>query len=191
MRISDAVDVPTDIERAWSLISDIPTVASCLPGATLDGGPDEQGDHPGRIEVRFGPTVARFKGRARFTFDEAGRSVGITARGQDARGWTRASAIVTVTLTSNDEGRTRIALEGELEISGPLQRFAETGGVAIARQLMHDFAENLSEVASGTVPQDSDPSGPLAVGSLLRRTVRGRARRATNPPQGGGTDGSE
>jgi uncharacterized protein len=191
MRISDAVDVAADIERAWSLISDIPTVASCLPGATLDGEPDEQGDHPGRIEVSFGPTVARFRGRARFAFNEAGRSVVITARGQDARGWTRASATVTVTLSSSTESRTRIALEGELEISGPLQRFAETGGVAIARQLMRDFAENLSEVASGAVPQDSDKSGPLAVSNLLRRTVRGRASRATNPPHDGGNDGSE
>jgi uncharacterized protein len=172
MRIADAVDVPTDPDTTWTLVRDIPTVAGCLPGATLDGEPDEQGDHPGRIEVSFGPTVARFRGRARFGFDEAQRRIVIVARGQDARGWTRASATVTVSLADAPDGGTRISLEGDLEITGPLQRFAETGGVAIARQLMRDFAANLSAVASGDAPAADAAGRRIGITDLMRRTVR-------------------
>jgi len=190
VRISDAVEVPTDVASTWALVSDIPTVASCLPGATLDGEPDGEGDHPGRIEVRFGPTVTRFRGRARFAFDEERRSVVIGARGQDARGWTRANATVTVSLAPSADGGTTIALDGDLEITGPLQRFAETGGVAVARQLMRDFAGNLSAVAAGDGSALS-PSGPLGVGALLRRTVRGRSDAAQAAADDREHDGSE
>jgi carbon monoxide dehydrogenase subunit G len=55
-------------------------VASCIPGATLS--PD-QGDGlwRGSIRVKFGPTVAVFRGEASLVFDDAARTCTIEGRG--------------------------------------------------------------------------------------------------------------
>jgi len=69
-------------------------VASCIPGAQL--APD-QGDGlwRGSIRVKFGPTVAVFRGEAGLTFADAARTCTIEGRGIDGRGprarWQRAS----------------------------------------------------------------------------------------------------
>jgi len=66
--------------EVWPLLRDPALVASCIPGAQL--APD-QGDglRRGSIRVKFGPTVAVFRGEAGLGFDDAAWTCAIEGRG--------------------------------------------------------------------------------------------------------------
>ena len=89
--LSETTTIPLPPDRVWPLLSDPALVASCIPGATLS--PD-QGDGlwRGSVRVKFGPTVAIFRGEAHLAFDHDARTCTIEGRGIDGRGASRALA---------------------------------------------------------------------------------------------------
>lgn len=143
MDVQEHAELDTPRERAWPQLCDVQVVANCLPGATLDGGQDDSGAYPGRLVVAFGPTRATFAGRANLDVDADAHEIRILARGQDARGRSRATADVIVRAVALDPGRTGLDITGTIDVAGPLERFAATGGVHVARELVRSFADNL------------------------------------------------
>src|SRR6185369_5647962 len=87
--LTETTTIPSPPDRVWPLLRDPALVASCIPGATL--APD-QGDGlwRGSVRVKFGPTVAVFRGEASLVFDDAARTCTIEGRGIDGRGAARA-----------------------------------------------------------------------------------------------------
>src|SRR5437773_8893807 len=61
-----AIAMPPDV--LWPILSDPATVASCIPGALLTKS-GEGGIYQGTMRVKFGPTVALFRGEAKLTYD--------------------------------------------------------------------------------------------------------------------------
>ena len=82
--VSERTTINLPVDEVWPLLSDPALVASCIPGAALS--PD-QGDGlwRGSIRVKFGPTVAVFRGEATLAFDHAARTCTIEGRGIDGR----------------------------------------------------------------------------------------------------------
>jgi carbon monoxide dehydrogenase subunit G len=143
------------------LLSDPTLVASCIPGATL--APDQGGGDvwKGSIRVKFGPTVAVFRGEATLTYDHTNRRCTIEGRGIDQRGASRALANGEVSATGTTE--TELAVRGEYTVTGPLETFANAGGVHVARALLAEFAKNMGALAAerrGSAPaaQSAPPS---------------------------------
>ena len=59
-------------EVLWPTLSNPATVASCIPGAVLTK--SGEGDiYQGTMRVKFGPTVAVFRGEAKLAYDHPGR----------------------------------------------------------------------------------------------------------------------
>jgi uncharacterized protein len=147
----------------WPLLRDPALVASCIPGAQL--APD-QGDGlwRGSIRVKFGPTVAVFRGEASLAFDDAARTCTIEGRGIDGRGASRALASGVVKLSGSDV--TELAVDGSFTVSGPLETFANAGGVHVARALLAEFSANLAKLlaeqrtAAAPTAADALPSAP-------------------------------
>ena len=62
MRIENDMHVSASMEEAWALLTDIPAIAPCLPGAKLI---DQDGDtYEGTMKVKVGPIVAEYSGTA-------------------------------------------------------------------------------------------------------------------------------
>ena len=144
-------------------------VASCIPGAEL--APDQgDGIWRGAIRVKFGPTVAIFRGEANLSFDDADRRISIEGRGIDGRGASRALASGTVTATATGDETTTLSVRGEFNVTGPLESFANSGGVHVARALLAEFSANMvsrvgepgGEAASETDIEDLSAEGPSA-----------------------------
>jgi Carbon monoxide dehydrogenase subunit G (CoxG) len=57
-----AISMPPDV--LWPILSDPQMVASCIPGAALTKSA-EDGTYEGTMRVKFGPTVALFRGEAK------------------------------------------------------------------------------------------------------------------------------
>jgi carbon monoxide dehydrogenase subunit G len=144
--VSETTNIPFPADTVWPLLRDPALVTSCIPGASL--APD-QGDGlwRGSVRVKFGPTVAVFRGEASLAFDDAARICTIEGRGIDGRGASRALATGAVKVLGHDT--TELAIEGTFSVSGPLETFANAGGVHVARALLAEFAANMAKKVAG------------------------------------------
>ena len=151
--ISETTTIPSPPGEVWPLLRDPALVAACIPGATLL--PDREGDAwKGSIRVKFGPTVAVFKGEATLVYDHSARTCTIAGRGIDGRGASRALANGRV--TASGDQTTTLTVDGEYSVTGPLETFANAGGVHVARALLAEFSSNMAKMVAerkANIPQ--------------------------------------
>jgi uncharacterized protein len=166
--ISEVVTIPSPPEAVWPLLRDPALVASCIPGATLTA--SGEGDaYQGTIRVKFGPTVAIFRGEAKLAYDDAARRCTIEGRGIDGRGASRALASGVVTASGSET--TTLKCQGNFNVTGPLETFANAGGVHLARALLVEFAGNMARLAA---EQRASTSEPELESSSAADAARGR-----------------
>jgi carbon monoxide dehydrogenase subunit G len=140
--IKETIEVAAPVDRVWPLLNDPAFVVTCVPGAQL-GADKGNGTYEGSIAVSFGPIKAVFRGEADLAYDQAAKTCKINGRGQDQRGQSRANAGALISAIA-EGAKTRLTVDGSFNVSGPLAQFARTGGVHLARQLLAEFATNLS-----------------------------------------------
>jgi carbon monoxide dehydrogenase subunit G len=139
--ISETTKIPAPMEQVWPLLRDPAVVASCIPGAELSPG-SKEGMWRGAIKVKFGPTVASFKGEASLEYDDAAKTCKIQGRGIDGRGASR--ALASGLMSADGDAETTLKIDGEFNVTGPLETFANAGGVHVARALLAEFSQNLA-----------------------------------------------
>src|SRR3984893_6896117 len=136
-----AISMPPEV--LWPILSDPAMVASCIPGAVLTKS-GEGGTYQGTMRVKFGPTVALFRGEAKLAYDHSGRRCTIQGRGIDGRGASRANASGTVEASGGDT--TLLKVEVHLKFTHPLETFASAGGVHLAGAILGESAENFAKL---------------------------------------------
>jgi carbon monoxide dehydrogenase subunit G len=141
-------------------LSDPAEVAACIPGAQL-APPTGDGLWRGAIKVKFGPTVAAFRGEAKLDYDHDAHRCRIEGRGIDQRGASRALANGDV-LAAAEGDATRLTVNGSFIVTGPLETFANAGGVHVARALLAEFANNMANRAMAAAPAAAPVAEPAA-----------------------------
>jgi carbon monoxide dehydrogenase subunit G len=160
--IREEITIASPPEAVWPILSDPAVVASCIPGAALTKTGDN-GAYQGTMRVKFGPTVAQFRGEAKLAYDHAARRCTIEGRGIDGRGASRANASGLV--EASGDAATLLKVEGNFTVTGPLETFANAGGVHLARAILAEFAENVAKlvaeqrIAAAPHPDLLPPSG--------------------------------
>lgn len=85
MHLGHQFRVPLTIDPTWKVLTDLPTVARCLPGAHLDAVAD--GRYDGGLATRIGPISAKYRSGATFVeLDEVDHRAVIEARGHEEKG---------------------------------------------------------------------------------------------------------
>lgn len=148
--ISEQTLIPAPLGVVWPLLSDPAEVAACIPGAQLAPSTGD-GLWRGSIKVKFGPTVAAFRGEAKLDYDHDAHRCSIEGRGIDQRGASRALATGEV-LAAAEGNSTRLTVNGGFTVTGPLETFANAGGVHVARALLAEFANNMANRAMAAAP---------------------------------------
>jgi uncharacterized protein len=169
--LSETIMIPAPPGTVWPLLRDPAVVASCIPGATLTAS-GENGSYQGTVRVKFGPTIAIFRGEARLAYDDDARRCTIEGRGIDGRGASRAIASGVVTATGTNT--TTLECKGNFNVTGPLETFANAGGVHLARALLVEFAGNMARLAAErSIPESEAEPGSSSPQPYPRDAGRG------------------
>ena len=139
MRIENDMHVSASMQEAWALLTDIPAIAPCLPGAKLIG---QDGDtYEGTLKVKVGPIVAEYSGTATVVeMNETDRTVKLTASGRDKRGAGNASADIFASMVEADGGTT-VSIATDLKVAGKVAQFGRGAMADISKKLLGQFAE--------------------------------------------------
>jgi carbon monoxide dehydrogenase subunit G len=172
--IREDLTIPYALADVWPLLADPALVASCIPGATLS--PDQaDGLWRGSVKVKFGPTVAVFRGEAKLDFDHTAHRCTIDGRGIDGRGASRALASGVV--EASGDTTTHLAIDGTFSVSGPLETFANAGGVHVARALLQEFSSNIVKVIA------ERQGAAVAVAEAAQAVAETSAPQVSPPPR--------
>ncbi len=141
MEITNSFTVDAPIDEAWDLLTNIPEIAPCLPGAKLTDATDDV--FKGGIKIKVGPVTAEYKGQAEFVEkDEVARKVIINGKGRDTRGAGNAQALITAQMTPVGN-QTTVDIVTDLKVSGKVAQFGRGVMQDISTKLLGQFAECL------------------------------------------------
>jgi uncharacterized protein len=176
VKLCHEVVINAPVDTAWALLTDLQVVSPLLPGAapaTVDSR-----ELSGTLSVKVGATDVRLGGTAHVVeLDATDRRAVVAARG-DSPTQGSAEAVITARMVPAGE-RTRVLLDTDLVLSGPLARFSRgvlsDAGARLVSQLGRALEASVTAGAptagqtgaglSGSV----DRAGPVDVG-LARRT---------------------
>jgi carbon monoxide dehydrogenase subunit G len=157
MELSHEFRVDEAPERVWEVMTDIPTIAPCMPGAELQEVLDDE--YRGVVKVKLGPITAQYKGVARFVErdDDARRAV-LRAEGRETRGQGNANATITARLEPDGDG-TRVAVVTDLTITGRVAQFGRGVLADVSTKLLDQFVACLERKLAGETPSAEPDTG--------------------------------
>jgi carbon monoxide dehydrogenase subunit G len=133
-------------ESAWKVLTNIPELTTCMPGAQII----EQIDathFKGSVRVKVGPAVAAFAGDIEvLSVDAAARTLRMLGKGAD-KGGSSASMELTATLAPAADGTSTLQGKADVIVNG---KFAQFGGrmmTSVSDMILGQFAEAFSEKA--------------------------------------------
>jgi carbon-monoxide dehydrogenase small subunit len=166
--LTRVLDLTSPVDRVWAVLTDLPTVAACLPGASIDS-IHENGTVDGAFGVALGPVKALFRGSAKVAFDAATRSGTVTGSGGDSGTRSRAEGQIVFALNGTDDGGSRLQIDMTYKLNGALAQFGRPRIViSIVDRLLSIFAKNLTNRTdpARTAPHDAGPPR-----SIIRRLL--------------------
>jgi carbon monoxide dehydrogenase subunit G len=148
VKLHNEFTVPVSVEQAWDVLLDLERVAPCLPGAELYG--SDGSEYRGQMTIKLGPVRSRFEGTVRIEqADAQARRAVMRAQARDDRGGGTAAATISTEMHSVADG-TRVAVETDIQISGPAAQFGRGVMQDVSSKLIGRFAECLAEEMAGS-----------------------------------------
>jgi carbon monoxide dehydrogenase subunit G len=187
MELENSFSVEVPIERAWEVLTDVPRIAPCLPGAKLtevDGD-----DYKGIVKVKVGPIVAQYKGAATFVeTDEQAHRIVLRAEGRETRGQGNATATITAVLTP-DGDNTQVIVHTDMAITGKAAQFSRGVMAEVSSKLMKQFSDNLATTVLGAEAEAGAASGAEDAKSSVAGSTAGSSTAAASSSTGTRTSG--
>ena len=170
INLTNQFHVALPVDDAWKLLTDLPRVARCMPGASLDEVVDEE--YRGGLSTRIGPISAKYRGSASFReFDEVGHRAIISAHGREEKGSGSANALITAVLKDDGDG-TLVDVSTELAISGRAAQFGRSLLAEVSNTMIDEFVRRLERMISGDTEETTSPDrGERAAPAAASSTV--------------------
>jgi carbon monoxide dehydrogenase subunit G len=143
IKISEKIGVSAPAAIVWAFISDPHRVASCLPGAVIEGLRDD-GSYDAAMVLQFGPLKVALRANAVLTLDPATMTGAIATRGKDAQGGVRVGANTRFAVVAADAG-SDILIDASVQLTGKLASVIGAGAPIVTKRLAKTFAEQLAE----------------------------------------------
>ncbi len=161
MKIENEFRVDAPLELAWAILTDIPLIAPCMPGAKLTSVADD--DYKGTIKIKVGPVTAEYAGTAGFlSRDDTTHRAELCAKGRDSRGSGNAEAVIVAQLEA-DGNATMVSINTDLKVAGKVAQFGRGVMVDVSKKLVGQFVgcleEKIREEQSGAVADPDARAG--------------------------------
>ena len=155
------------VEKVWAFFGRIEDVATCLPGASLDGD-GKDGAVNGKMRVKVGPISAEFRGVAHITRDQAAPRGSIVGSGRDARSNSATRGMIAYSVTPDPRG-SRVDVDVGYTLTGMLAQFSRAG-------LVQDLAGRLTARLRAEFSRRACPQEMTALTRFPRRLNSMRVR---------------
>jgi carbon-monoxide dehydrogenase small subunit len=167
------VDHP--IDEVWRFFADVPAVASCLPGASVEGNTGGRTVR-GKMRVKVGPISPEFHGVAEIERNDINYSATIRGSGQDANSRSATRGVISYRLIDGGNGTTKVDLSVGYRLTGPLAQFSRSDLMKdIAGRLVAVFAQNV-EARLNSPDAAPAPAAELGAASLFFSVVAARIK---------------
>ena len=136
-----SVNAPVD--KLWEIVKDIPTVGTCIPGATdIEEGSD--GTYTGTVKVRVGPIGLGLNGKLSIDSENTEtRTISFTGEGADRK--VPGNVRVKISMAVSGEGAiSELVVDSEANVMGKLGEFGQGIIKRKADGIMKDFGKNLT-----------------------------------------------
>jgi uncharacterized protein len=158
MQLENRFDVPASPEAAWTLLTDVPAVLPCMPGAELLEVVDRD-SWKARLQVRLGPISLQFLADlSREETEPQSRRAVLAVDAREAKGRGTARATITSTVEEAAAG-SRVLIVTELALRGPLAQYGRSVVASVAQQLTDQFAACISQKLAPTADQHLEDAG--------------------------------
>ena len=140
VKLDKRYELGVPAQNAWAVLSDLESVASCMPGASLG---EKLGDnaYKGSVKVKVGPATAQFGGEVEIlSMDVANKSLVLKGKGAD-KGGSSASMELEATIVEAD-GQSILVGLATVIVNG---KFAQFGGrmmVQVSDVILRQFVDN-------------------------------------------------
>lgn len=175
MELVNDFTVNRPIEQTWATLTDVPTIAPCLPGAQLEG--VEGNTFHGVVKLKVGPIMANFKGDAVFIEkDDVNHRAVLNAQGRDTGNKGNAAAVITAQLEAINATTTKCTVSTDLKITGKFAQFGRGAMQEISNKLLTEFVTNLEKL---TAQDAAGPAAESAASSEASASITGAATGST------------
>ena len=160
------------VADCWQLLSDIPRVATCMPGASITQVIDAS-HFVGLVMVSIGPMRLQFTGELeRVMIDASARKLVLMATGTDKSG-SSATMKLTATLVEKENHQTLLHGQAEVTVNGQLAQFGSRMIAPVSDVILSQFADQFRQklLKPSTVAEASEaskkPEKPVLNASIL------------------------
>ena len=165
MRMENVFEVPAAPDTAWALLTDVPRVVPCLPGAELERTVDES-TWEVLQRVKLGPISLQFRSDIRRTeMNETDRRAVLSVNAKEVRGRGGADATIESSLIPAGEG-TQVTVVTELSLRGAVAQYGRPVIGSVAEELTKQFATCLASMLE--VDKTADSATPAAAPEVAK-----------------------
>lgn len=152
MRIDQDISIPAPVERAWAVLIDIPSVATCVPGVESVVAIDDD-QFRGLMKVRVGPIGLSLEGTVTVVeLDHDGRTAKMHAEATDRRaaGAVRADITMSVQPDPANPDHARLVINTDAQVLGRIGEFGQPIIRRKADQVLTEFGRNLTKLVTSS-----------------------------------------
>jgi carbon monoxide dehydrogenase subunit G len=145
MEFNYTYPVKASADRLWEFVKDVPTVGSCIPGAS-DIKAESDGSYLGTVKVRVGPISLGLDGKLSVdALDADARTISMTGEGADKR--VPGNVRVKISMAVHEQGpdSSELVVVSDANIMGKLGEFGQGLIKRKADGIMKDFGKNLTK----------------------------------------------
>lgn len=139
MQLVNEFTVNLPIEKAWALLTDVPIISHCMPGAKITSANGD--NYKGEIKLKVGPISSTFGGSATVERYPAQYVAVITVDGRDTKANGFAKGTITATIVSDGPNRSKVRFDTDVTLSGRMASFGRQVMADISNKLFMQFAE--------------------------------------------------
>jgi carbon monoxide dehydrogenase subunit G len=162
MRIENDFIVDAPPERVWDVLTDMPVVVACMPGAELTETIDEN-HWKTTLTVKVGPISLTFAAELeREVADWGSGRIVMTSKARETKGRGGATARVESLLESIDAG-SNVSIVTNVTLSGTAAQFGRPVVTEVSRQLVATFAACLQSRVEPVAPPAGGEDSPTTL----------------------------